>query len=181
MHLRHIILWDKANRDTKEQIKEMHNRLNQRNEKGDTLQNKTSFEALKEIDDGLNSYFSEKLHLKESKGDFEDKKFSGVDSELTSIYQYLETIGQSNTEYSINFERGTSFNKLQDYLRIQAKELQIQSSKLLASKLIKENPKLKSVAVQHYVEENDQESIEELKSTINSLNKTIDLKDNILF
>ena len=143
-----------------------------------TAIHKSSYEAVKEIDENVNLLFSGALSSKLQKPEIEEANFySGVDNELTSICEYLETIGRNSTEHTFYKQRGMPFETIKDYLKNKGKAVQILSSKFVASKLYKEPPKQESVAVQATEDVVFQDSIQDLQFNIEVLNGMVEKRE----
>lgn len=99
-------------------------KMNDRNSK------KLGYQTVENIDIAINELLKDQPR-KRREDYLSSKKFSGVDNQLNEVYQYLDLIGRNKIEASYLLSKENSFDSIQEFVKNQAKALQITSSKAI--------------------------------------------------
>jgi hypothetical protein len=127
MHLQNKILTDGNIKYRDDEISDLKQKLSDLEiEQRDP--NKSSYEAVKEIDKGMEDLFQNRIKIR--KNEFENKRmFSGVDYELGEVYKYLDFIGRNKVSEGFYPAKNMPFDNFKEFITNQAKSIQINASK----------------------------------------------------
>lgn len=175
-HLRFKILTDSTVKSLRSEIQSLDAKLDILTS-GEHSRKKSSFETMRELDTSTKLYMKNRKLIDLQKEDMQGRKFSGVDHDLDEIYEYLDFVGHNKPNVSFYLPKGAPFSKFRDFVNAKGKELQITSSKMVASKLFKEPPKMTSESTQVDLVEDFQSEVDRLLLEMEEMRKEIDSRD----
>jgi len=171
-HLQYKIVADDKIKCMAQEVQEMKKTIEIQDYSSKKKQNSLPF---KELEKSLKEFIQQKQGPKSR---LPESKFSGVDNDLEKLGEYWEFIGRNRTDIKFLLPQSINFAEFQEYVKVRAKNIQISSSKIVASRLSKEPPKMVWMGVQADAPSLEETDADKLELDIFRLNMTNEAKSN---